>query len=162
MKKSLATTSLKYWYGYEEYERYSTFFSVERKDFDADNLDQLQYGAKGTEEIVQNSPGATRWRNYLGRINYDFQSKIFAEFVFRYQGSTIFAEDSRWGFFPGGSLAYRISEENFWKDNITFINSFKIRASYGETGNDLIGPFQYLASIPARSWQLCSANWSRG
>ena len=131
--------------GYEEYERYSTYYSIKRTNFDADNLDQLQFGKPGTEAIVQNSPGATRWRNYLGRLNYDFNSKIFAEFVFRYQGSSIFAKDDRWGFFPGGSVAYRISDENFWKNSLSFINSFKIRGSYGETGNDLIGPFQYLA-----------------
>ncbi|KIC94332.1 SusC/RagA family TonB-linked outer membrane protein [Flavihumibacter solisilvae] len=132
-------------YGYEEYERYNTFYSVKRTGFDADNLDQLRFGTVGSETIEQNSPGATRWKNYLGRLNYDFNSKVFAEFVFRYQGSSIFHPDDRWGFFPGGSLAYRISEENFWKDNLSFINSFKIRASYGITGNDLIGPFQYLA-----------------
>jgi TonB-linked SusC/RagA family outer membrane protein len=131
--------------GYEEYERYSTYFSIRRTNFDADNLDQLRFGEQGTEAIDQTSPGATRWRNYLGRLNYDFKSRIFAEFVFRYQGSTIFRKEDRWGFFPGGSIAYRISEEDFWKDNISFINSFKIRASYGETGNDLILPFQYLS-----------------
>jgi TonB-dependent starch-binding outer membrane protein SusC len=144
-EKKIGAHQIKILGGYEQYERYSSFYYIKRTNFDADNLDQLQFGKPGTEAIVQNSPGATRWRNYLGRLNYDFRSKIFAEFVFRYQGSSIFRKEDRWGFFPGGSLAYRISEEDFWKDNISFINSFKIRASYGETGNDLVAPFQYLS-----------------
>ncbi|HEY6082127.1 MAG TPA: SusC/RagA family TonB-linked outer membrane protein, partial [Chitinophagaceae bacterium] len=86
-----------------------------------------------------------RWQNYLGRFNYNYNSKLFLEFLFRYQGSSIFYQNNRWGFFPGGSIAYRVSEENFWKENIRFINNFKLRASYGKTGNDLVPPFQYLS-----------------
>jgi TonB-linked SusC/RagA family outer membrane protein len=132
-------------YGYEEYERDGKFQYVQRKGFAANNLDQMAFGSIVNQSVEFNNPGATRWRNYLGRLNYDFNSKILAEFVFRYQASSIFHEDNRWGFFPGASLAYRISEENFWKNNIKFINSFKVRASWGRTGNDLIRPFQYLA-----------------
>lgn len=144
-EKKFGKHQLKLLLGYEQYERSSDYLAVTRKGFDADNLDQLTFGSSVNETITQNNPGATRWQNYLGRVNYDFNSKIFAEFVFRYQASSIFHPDNRWGFFPGGSLAYRISEEDFWKQNLSFINSFKIRGSYGRTGNDLIAPFQYLA-----------------
>ncbi|MBP6977865.1 MAG: TonB-dependent receptor [Bacteroidales bacterium] len=135
--------------GYEEYEKASDYFSITKKDFEADNLDQLIFG-NTVDVITQDNPGATRWRNYLGRINYDYRSKILAEFVCRYQGSSIFHPDYRWGFFPGGSLAYRISEERFWKDHLSFISYFKIRASYGITGNDLIAPFQYMSLYETR------------
>ncbi len=148
-EKKIGKHQFKVLYGYEEYERANNYFSITKKDFDADNLDQLVFG--NTQDVItQQSPGATRWRNYLGRINYDFNSKILAEFVFRYQGSSIFSKENRWGFFPGGSVAYRISEEKFWKDHISFINSFKIRGSYGITGNDLIAPFQYLSLYGTR------------
>lgn len=136
---------LKLLYGYEEYERDGNFQSLRRMGFAANNLDEMVYGSNINQELVFNIPGATRWRNYLGRVNYDFNSKFLAEFVFRYQASSIFHKDNRWGFFPGGSLAYRISEEKFWKENLSFINSFKLRGSWGRTGNDLIDPFQYLA-----------------
>ncbi|HOW24661.1 MAG TPA: TonB-dependent receptor [Bacteroidales bacterium] len=135
--------------GYEEHQKTSDYFSITKKDFEADNLDQLIFG-NTVDVITQDNPGAIRWRNYLGRINYDYRSKILAEFVCRYQGSSIFHKDYRWGFFPGGSLAYRISEERFWKDHLSFINYFKIRASYGITGNDLIAPFQYMSLYETR------------
>lgn len=135
--------------GYEAYERASNYFSITKKDFDAENLDQLIFG-NTVDVITQSNPGSTRWSNYLGRINYEYKSKILAEFVGRYQGSSIFYKNDRWGFFPGGSLAYRISEENFWKQNIKFLSYFKIRASYGITGNDLISPFQYLSLYETR------------
>ncbi len=144
-EKRFGVHGLKLLYGYEEYERAGSFTSITRKGFDADNLDQLVFGSSVNQVINQDNPGAIRWQNFLGRVNYDFDSRIFAEFVFRYQASSIFHKDNRWGFFPGGSVAYRLSEENFWKDNIQFINSFKIRGSWGRTGNDLIDPFQYLA-----------------
>ena len=147
--KTFGDHSLKMLAGLEQYQRASSYFSISKKDFDADNLDQLIFG-NTVDVITQDNPGATRWRNLLGRINYDYKSKILAEFVFRYQGSSIFYKDYRWGFFPGGSLAYRISEEKFWKDHLSFISYFKIRCSYGITGNDLIEPFQYLSLYETR------------
>jgi TonB-dependent starch-binding outer membrane protein SusC len=143
--KKFGIHSFKVLAGYEEYERAFNSLATTRKGFDADNLDELVYGSSNGEQIIQNNPGATRWRNYIGRVNYDFNSKIFVEFVARYQGSSIFSSDNRWGFFPGGSVAYRISEEKFWKNSLPFINSFKLRASYGQTGNDLVPQFQYLS-----------------
>ena len=144
-EKKIGEHSIKALIGYEEYERAYNSIATTRKGFDANNLDQLVYGSSNGEQIIQNNPGATRWRNYLGRLNYDFNSKLFVEFVCRYQGSSIFSSKNRWGFFPGGSIAYRISEEKFWKNNLSFINSFKVRASLGQTGNDLVPSFQYLA-----------------
>lgn len=144
-EKKFDRHSFKVLLGFEQFERASEYMAVTRRGFDADNLDQIAFGSADNEVINQNNPGASRWQNYLGRINYDFGSKIFAEFLFRYQGSSIFYKDNRWGFFPGGSLAYRISEEDFWKDNLSFIRNFKLRASLGRTGNDLVPPFQYLS-----------------
>lgn len=84
--------------------------------------------------------------NYFGRVNYDFLQKYLFEFVWRYDGSYIFPDKGRFGFFPGISAGWRISEENFWKNNLAFINYFKIRGSWGRTGNDRITPYQYLSS----------------
>ncbi len=85
---------------------------------------------------TNNGSGYNRGRlNYFGRVNYDFKNKYLAEFVWRYQASYIFEKSSRFGFFPGVSLGYVVSEENFWK-NITPVNYFKLRASWGKTGFD--------------------------
>jgi TonB-linked SusC/RagA family outer membrane protein len=84
--------------------------------------------------------------SYFGRVNYDLSKKYMAEFVWRYDGSYKFPQDQRFGFFPGISLGWRMSDENFWKDNISFINDFKLRGSWGQTGNDRIAEYQYLAT----------------
>jgi TonB-linked SusC/RagA family outer membrane protein len=58
----------------------------------------------------------------------------------------MFPQDKRFGFFPGVSAGWRISEENFWKNNLSFINDFKLRGSWGQTGSDRIKEYQYLAT----------------
>lgn len=84
--------------------------------------------------------------NYFGRVNYNYSEKYMVDFVWRYDGSFIFPAKSRFGFFPGVSLGWRVSEEGFWKDNISFINNFKLRGSWGQTGNDQIAPYQFLSA----------------
>jgi TonB-linked SusC/RagA family outer membrane protein len=88
----------------------------------------------------------TARQNLFGRISYGFKDKYLVDLNFRYDGSSNFPKGSRWGFFPGGSIAWRISEENFMKNNLGFINNLKLRASYGQIGNDLIPPFQWLST----------------
>ena len=58
----------------------------------------------------------------------------------------MFPTKKQFGFFPGISAGWRISDENFWKDNIAFIEDFKLRGSWGQTGNDRINEYQYLAT----------------
>ena len=76
--------------------------------------------------------------SYFSRINYDYSQKYLAEVVMREDGSYMFKPGNQFGFFPGISLGWRISNEDFWKNNISFINDFKLRASWGRTGNDQI------------------------
>lgn len=86
--------------------------------------------ANGWEEI-----GARQ--SFIGRVNYNYDSRYIAEFSFRYDGNTLFPEHRRWGFFPSVSAAWRISEEAFFKNLKSAFNELKLRASYGTTGNDL-------------------------
>jgi hypothetical protein len=114
----------------------------------------LNFGNSNYQYSNGSNPGVNRWQNYFGRVNYTFKSKYIAEFVWRYQGSSKFAPETRWGFFPGLSVAYRISEENFWQNNGlgSLINNLKLRFSYGKTGNDRIAPYQFY-SLYALNWQ---------
>lgn len=86
---------------------------------------------------------ADEWRyearaGYIGRINYNFKNKYLVEALGRYDGSYLYAKGSRWGFFPGVSLGWRISEESFYQGKFkTILNDLKIRASYGETGSEI-------------------------
>jgi len=133
--------------GIEAIENKSNWFSAERRNFTSDFPAELNFGSSGSQYANGSNPGTNRWLNYFGRVNYAFDSKYIAEFVWRYQGSSKFASDTRWGFFPGVSVAYRISEENFWNDSGAgkIINNLKLRGSWGKTGNDLITPYQFFS-----------------
>lgn len=85
--------------------------------------------------------------SYFGRINYDFNSKYFAQVSFRRDGQSALSKDVRFGNFPGASIGWRISEENFWKKSglNNVIDEVKIRGSYAIVGNTLSG-FPYLST----------------
>ena len=82
------------------------------------------------------SPNDRTTRALLGQLNYDYAGKYMMGFQFRYDGTSRYPKDNRWGFFPSITLGWRASEENFIKDNISFLSNLKFRASYGELGND--------------------------
>jgi TonB-linked SusC/RagA family outer membrane protein len=86
-----------------------------------------------------------------GRFTYGFDNRYLAEFNFGYNGSERFAKNNRFGFFPSGGVAYRISNEKFFKPLKNVINDLKLRATYGLVGNDQIGAvndrFFYLSNV---------------
>lgn len=117
----------------------SESFNAYRRYFLSNALHHFNAG--GDKEKNAKSDGANWERarmNYFGRMAYNYKEKYLAEFVWRYDGSYMFAEGNRFGFFPGALLGYRISEEDFWKENLSFIDYFKIRASWGQMGNDQV------------------------
>lgn len=121
--------------GYEQTTTDKTETIAYRRDLLSDKLDQIFTGStKG-----QNATGSAYQdgrESYLGRVAYNFDNKYFAEVSARYNGSFNFASDSRWGLFPSISGGWKISEENFFKNNIKGIDQLKIRASWGKMGND--------------------------
>ncbi|GAA4312896.1 TonB-dependent receptor [Compostibacter hankyongensis] len=94
----------------------------------------------------------------VGRASYDFASKYFAEFSFRYDGSSKFAKGHQWGFFPSVSAGWRLSEESFVKDNsaLSFIDNLKLRASYGVLGDDGTATFQF---VPGYTYPVDNFGW---
>jgi hypothetical protein len=80
-----------------------------------------------------------RLMSYFGNLNYNYDNRYIASFTGRYDGTSRFGADRRWGFFPSGSLAWRISEEDFFTAD--FVDDLKVRVSYGITGNSSIGNF---------------------
>lgn len=82
-------------------------------------------------------------RSYFGRVNYDYMGKYLLEGNIRYDGSSRFAKDNRWGAFPSFSVGWRISEENFARSLKTVFNDIKLRGSWGKLGNNSIGDYNY-------------------
>ncbi len=95
---------------------------------------------------------------FFARINYSWKNKLLLELNGRYDGSSMFKTGEKWGFFPSGSIGYRLSEENFMK-NQHVISNLKIRASYGQIGNQDVSssttnfyPFMSTISNSTVSW----------
>lgn len=126
-------------------------FNAYRRFFISPALDQLFAGG----DLEKNNAGGAYERarlNYFGRVAYNFKEKYLAEFLWRYDGSDIFPEDTRYGFFPGGMLGWVMSEESFIKDQLPAINFLKLRGSWGQMGNDQIATYQYLSTYGFRSY----------
>lgn len=84
---------------------------------------------------------------FFGRINYDYKGKYLLELSGRYDGTSRFPRGQRYGFFPSGSLGWRVSEENFFSPLKSWWNDFKIRLSYGSLGNQQVGYYDYIRSV---------------
>lgn len=94
-----------------------------------------------------NSDGAAipeNFRGYTFRAGYDYKQKYIVEFNGAYNGTDRFQANKRYGFFPAASAGWNISEEPFFKNNLKFIDLFKIRGSYGLVGSDQIGGYHYI------------------
>jgi TonB-linked SusC/RagA family outer membrane protein len=109
--------------------------------FPGNDIKRLSAGAVKTNA----SSGGTSWgiASYLSRVTYDYAGKYLLSASMRYDGSSRFSQANRWGSFPSISVGWRISEETFMK-SLTFLSDLKLRASYGQTGNQDFGNFAYL------------------
>ena len=81
--------------------------------------------------------------SFIGRLNYDYDGKYLFSFVIRRDGSSRLTKDIRWGTFPSVSLGWRFDKEKFFPIDRNIVNLFKVRASYGELGNENIGEYAY-------------------
>jgi len=138
--------------GTESQSALNDYIDAFRKNYVTSSIPQLFAGAADTYMTNNGWADQNARQSYFGRINYDYGQKYLAEIVMRYDGSYMFKPGKQFGFFPGISLGWRISDENFWKNSIAFINDFKLRASWGQTGNDRIyyggslKEYQYLST----------------
>lgn len=82
--------------------------------------------------------------SYIGRINYAYSNKYLAEFLIRSDASTKFAPENYWGVFPSGSLGWVMSEEDWFKNALPWVDFLKVRASFGMTGRDNTAAWQWM------------------
>jgi len=132
-------------------------FNAYRRFFISEAVDQIFAGGD-----AEKNNGGSAWErarlNYFGRVAYNFKEKYLAEFLWRYDGSYMFPEDTRYGFFPGVMAGWVISEEDFWKNNIKAVDYLKLRGSWGQMGNDQIyyngalQEYQYMSTYGFRSY----------
>ena len=97
-----------------------------------------------SEEYTRGNFTGYTYRSWFGRLNYAYDSRYLLEANFRYDGSSRFSPDNRWGFFPSASAGWRISEEAFAKNSfLSAFDNLKLRASYGKLGNSSVDNYAY-------------------
>ncbi len=109
-----------------------------------DNVNQLNNGLE--MENITGSESSWALMSYMARANYSYDDRYLITATVRYDGSSRFGANNRWGCFPSASAAWRISEEQFFPSDALRISDLKIRAGYGVTGNQSIGNYAYLAT----------------
>ena len=112
-------------------------------------VDQLIAGNSALQNATQTTNGLSDYatNSVVGRVTYDYAGKYLGEFSFRNDQSSKFAPGQKSGFFPSGSVGWRISDEDFWKNSsaLSFIDNLKFRASYGVLGDDGTLFYQFLS-----------------
>lgn len=106
-------------------------------------IDPANYTTVSAQSAVDASNGLA---SYFGGVNYGFKNKYLATFNFRADAYSGFGKDNRWGYFPSGSLAWKISDEKFWGKRWV-VSNMKLRGSYGIVGNSNIGSFPSLGTF---------------
>jgi TonB-linked SusC/RagA family outer membrane protein len=86
-------------------------------------------------------------QSFFGRAQYDYNEKYLLAATLRADGSSNFAEDNRWGYFPSVSAGWVITKEDFMSSTSSVLDFLKLRGSWGENGNQSIAPFQYSSQI---------------
>lgn len=107
-----------------------------------DDLDLVGQNAEG-EVLTEVGGGQSEYAlaGFFGRVNYDYKGRYLFEASGRYDGTSRFAAGSRWGFFPSGSVEWRISEEPFFKPLSGYVDNLKLRASFGSLGNQNVSSY---------------------
>lgn len=135
--------------GYSQIESKYEFLDAYRDRFPTNGLFELN---AGSSENQKNWGGASEWGlvSYFGRLQYDYLGKYLFEANVRYDGSSRFDEGNKFGIFPSFSAGWRISEESFL-DDADWLYNLKLRASWGELGNQQIGNYPYQAILSSGS-----------
>jgi TonB-linked SusC/RagA family outer membrane protein len=130
---------------YEQQQTWSRWMSG-RRFYDFYTTDQINFAGLNNQQ-VNGLEEQTARLSMVGRFNYDYKDKYLVEFSFREDGSYRYHPDSRWGFFPVGSVGWRVSDEGFLKSASSWLSDLKLRASYGMVGEDAGHPFQYVSGF---------------
>ena len=121
---------------------HSTSITVQQKGSLSETLSYINM-ANGEIEKASQGNSAYRTLGFFGRANYDWKGRYLVEVSGRYDGSSRFPKNHRWGFFPSASAGWRISEEPFWAPIKPYVSNAKIRLSYGTLGNQQVDNYYY-------------------
>lgn len=133
-------------FSYQKFERSGTSFSIDGVSAQGAGVKpSINPGFAGTQSGTTGYAQENELQSYFGRVNYSFDNKYLLTASMRADGSTRFGDNNKYGYFPSFALGWNISNENFLKDSQT-INNLKLRASWGQTGNQEVPNKQTKAS----------------
>jgi len=133
-------------FSYQKFERSGTSFSIDGISAQGAGVKpSINPGFAGTQSGTTGYAQENELQSYFGRLNYSFDNKYLLTASMRADGSTRFGDNNKYGYFPSFALGWNISNENFLKDSQT-INNLKLRASWGQTGNQEVPNKQTKAS----------------
>lgn len=155
-KNSFGKHHLSLMAGYEENSDFYENLGASRLQYELSNFPYLNLG---NANYQFNSGNAYEYanRSFLGRVIYDFKNKYLLQSNVRYDGSSRFHKDHRWGLFPSISAGWVISEESFMED-VKDLSFLKFRASWGSLGNERIGYYPYQSTMSFNSLVLFQGN----
>lgn len=131
----------------------SNSISVKQVPFPNHGIDDISAGVK---DEMKSGHGHSGIVSAFMRANYTFDERYLLTATLRADGSSKFAKGHQWGLFPSASVAWRISEENFWKESRIndVVNSLKLRVGYGTTGNNGVGSFSYRTNVSLTNYPI--------
>ncbi len=133
--------------GFSSQEFNELLTTAQRRDFPSEDPSQRYLSAGQAITDAREARTYDALQSVFGRLNYDFKDRYLATVTFRADGSSNFAKDNRWGYFPAFSLGWRISEEPFFQDLTNVVSSLKLTGGWGQLGNQKVPRLQYLALI---------------
>jgi TonB-linked SusC/RagA family outer membrane protein len=139
---------------YSEFNNYGASLSV--NDFDIQLLGFDNFGVATGIPVVGSNRSQSILQSGFTRFNYSFKNKYLLTATVRADGSSRFAENEKWGYFPSAAVGWRISEEDFLKESNT-ISNLKLRGSWGETGSQAIAPYQSLSRYGTTTYSIGNA-----
>jgi len=146
--------SIKWLLGASKETGYTSDFSAFRDNYLFPDYTVIEAGDKSNQQTTGN---ATEWalQSFFSRLNYDYKGKYLFEANARYDGTSRFGKDHKWGFFPSFSAGWRISEEEFMESLRGTLTNLKFRASWGSLGNQLIGDdYNFASNIALGSYAM--------
>lgn len=139
--RSVGRHNLRLLAGYNQEKWDMTGFGASKMDLISIDVPVLD--AASNQPAANGNVSDYRMRSYFGRLGYDFSGRYLFEANLRYDGSSRFSPENRWGLFPSFSAGWILSKESFWSNLAGVIDYFKLRASWGKLGNNGIGNYEW-------------------